>query len=220
MLRLISPEIRTLNYQIVKEKIGKGISFYSEGIEYRFRIKDNPYCRDVNDSLSKLYQFCKTDKEFIDKMTESYICYYNSNESYTDSLDIDEIKDTKDFDSSFYTIDRTTTKMPYYDYFLSESGNKYMQLYCNRLGIVKELTYDEYVQKVVDSIYGTSKEDYYKGLNINKVDEWLTSSCKEYPLPVIDFVNKTQEGRHRLHALHKQYNDPDKKYPVLLVYQC
>lgn len=220
MMRIIPSKVKKLDYQIVREKIGKGISFYSEGIEYRFRIKDNPYCRDINESLVNLYNSSKDDKEFIDKMKESYICYYNSNESYIDYLDIDRIKDTKDFDSSFYTIDRNTTNMPYYDYFLSDSGNEYMQRYRHRLGIIKELTYDEYVQKVVDYIYGTSIEDYYAGLDANKVDEWLTQSIKQYPLPVIDFADKTQEGRHRLHALNKQFNDPNKRYPVLLVYQC
>ena len=126
------------------------------------------------------------------------------------------------------TFNLKTTGLSFYDSLLdnrplnNNPKNKYtiQEYYAFEKGIcgvIKEMTCNEYLQNCA-KIFGKSTESQYRSVDYKNVDDYAKSMERgsTFPICFLDYVNNTQEGRHRAIAYEKTFGK-DAKFPVLIV---
>lgn len=112
-----------------------------------------------------------------------------------------------------YFKDRTT--VPDYDAILFNKTDELPKMYMNWTGEVKFMTLEEYINECA-KLQGTSYEEQFKYINdanVSKIQKNMDNGVK-YNMPYLNYVDKTQEGRHRVVAAS---NLGQKEIPVLIL---
>lgn len=120
-------------------------------------------------------------------------------------------------------FDLSKTGFPgYYDNFLTESGNAYMEKSRNQTGSIQYMTPREYFNYCINDIFENSIS--FSELLMSRSDDLIPEYVEamkqgnKFPLPYLDFGRKEQEGLHRMLAAAKIFGWDSKKFPVLCVY--
>lgn len=112
------------------------------------------------------------------------------------------------------------TKVSFYNDFLNDKDLKYMQENKNRTGEIVYMSPDDYFRECANEIFNVS-QDYLeesRSINTGTIMEY-TSAMKRgdvFPLPYINYADKTQEGLHRMMAAGDAFGW-NTKFPVLVV---
>lgn len=127
--------------------------------------------------------------------------------------------------SRIHPFDETTTDISYYDDFLYDEQTEYLAQKKNRKGEIMLMSPNEYYQECADNVFdcpvehlietrATSVDDH----NNHLVDKYADAMKQghEFPLPIINYPEKSQEGLHRMYAAGEAFGW-DKKFPVLVV---
>ena len=125
-------------------------------------------------------------------------------------------------------FDITTTGMSYYDAMIQKghiAGNRDpVEYFKTNKGLVFEIEWmspEDYINKSIDIRYPTPnnvfvKEEVMESINRENVNEYIerTLSGSKMPMPVLDYNDMSQEGRHRT-VVAQQLNIEE--IPVLIV---
>lgn len=114
-------------------------------------------------------------------------------------------------------FDMSTTGMSMYDNFLNEKDAKYMKYNKKKLGEVVYMSPDEYIKRCAYDIF--EKSDLSGTLNAvnNELVDTYANMMKDgtkFPIPVLNYAEHEQEGRHRAMAAKKLGIN---KIPVLMI---
>lgn len=110
-----------------------------------------------------------------------------------------------------------STGMPYYNSFYSDELEDYQDLQNKTFEIV-EMSPEEYFEECAKLKHTTSDELKQQRRKHSKLDQYITDmeNGDKFPMPVIDYVWKTQEGLHRMYAVGEIYGW-DEKVPVMVI---
>lgn len=111
-----------------------------------------------------------------------------------------------------------STGMSFYDDFLDSSLADYLRNTKHKEGYIAEMSPVEYLECCADIFDSTLESQIYstKRNNIEKYAAKMKQGTKFY-MPVLNYADKTQEGRHRAQAA---YLAGIKSIPVLIVTSC
>lgn len=117
-------------------------------------------------------------------------------------------------------FDITKTGMSYYDNFLNPNDLQYMQKSKGLTGHIEYMRPGDYF-KYTGMFFNKSPEQDYKDTirnsdNIEHLKQVILKYKRKFPLPYLNFVDKQQEGRHRM-AVAAQLFGWNEKFPVLVV---
>ena len=109
----------------------------------------------------------------------------------------------------------TKTGMSYYDNFLNDNDLTYMENEKGLTGYIAAMSPIEYLERCAN-IYNSTFEAQVVLNDMDNVDKYakMMQQGTKFNLPVLDYANKTQEGRHRAQAA---YECNIEKIPVLIV---
>jgi hypothetical protein len=112
------------------------------------------------------------------------------------------------------------TKVSFYNDFLTADGLKYVQNNKNRTGEIVYMSPNEYFKACADDIFHISQDrlEESRSVNTGTIIEY-TSAMKRgdvFPLPYINYADKSQEGLHRMMAAGDAFGW-NTKFPVLVV---
>lgn len=98
----------------------------------------------------------------------------------------------------------TTTDMPHYDQLLDPTKAEYFAKEKGEKGTIIWMTPDEALAKGAE-IHGVSMEEELRIVSEEAISKYteLMKQGEKFPLPVLDYKRKDQEGRHRLLAAKK-----------------
>jgi len=121
--------------------------------------------------------------------------------------------------SAATVFDENDTHVGYYNNFLNPKDLKYMQESKNRTGEIIMMTPDEYYE-ACSKIFNQSVNDlkYQRSSNADTILKYTMAMLNGdvFPLPYVNFADKSQEGLHRMMAAGDAFGW-DKKFPVLVV---
>jgi hypothetical protein len=111
------------------------------------------------------------------------------------------------------------TGMSYYNNFLNDKDAKYMKYAKGKIGTIQYMPPDVYIEKCAYDIFNSTVEKTLRGINDINIDKYAEQmkNGEKFDLPVLDYADKTQEGRHRALAMKKLGVD---LMPVLVVRNC
>lgn len=119
------------------------------------------------------------------------------------------------------TVFSSETGVTYYDELLS--NRSYMEKKYLITSEIKHLTPYQYYLGASD-LFNTSVEQLKRsrerdpGLNyIEELEKVIKDPFNQFPLTYIDYINKNQEGLHRMYVLGELYGWNKVKFPVLIV---
>ena len=118
-------------------------------------------------------------------------------------------------------FNKNDTKVSFYNDFLTSDGLQYMQKNKNRTGEIVYMSPDEYFRECAQKIFnGMSQQQLEdsRSANTSAIIEY-TSAMKRgdvFPLPYINYADKSQEGLHRMMAAGDAFGW-NTKFPVLIV---
>jgi len=119
--------------------------------------------------------------------------------------------------NSSYGYFKNKTNIPDFDSILFNQLSNLPQKYHDWYGEIKFLSPEEYINECA-KLQDTSYQDQFKYINKSNVDdikENMRNGVK-YNMPYLNYVNKQQEGRHRVIAASQLGQN---KIPVLCLYQ-
>jgi hypothetical protein len=122
----------------------------------------------------------------------------------------------EELDSS-YGFFKNKTNIPDFDSILFNQLSNLPQKYHDWYGEIKFLSPEEYINECA-RLQDTSYQDQFKYINKSNVDD-IKENMKnglKYNMPYLNYVNKQQEGRHRVIAASQLGQN---KIPVLCLYQ-
>ena len=122
-----------------------------------------------------------------------------------------------DYRQVFNTKD---TGMSYYNQFLKPELNDYMINNKNRRGEIIMMTPYEYISDCASKIFNLPIDDVTGYRKEEDSTERYANDMRNgdvFPMCVINYADRTQEGLHRMLAAERAFGE-DKKYPVLAVY--
>lgn len=120
-----------------------------------------------------------------------------------------------------HVFDINDTKVSWYNNFLNPKDLVYMQNSKNRTGEIVYMSPDEYFRECASKIFnGMSQKalEDSRSANTDAIIEY-TSAMKRgdvFPLPYINYADKSQEGLHRMMAAGDAFGW-NTKFPVLVV---
>lgn len=120
-----------------------------------------------------------------------------------------------------HVFDINDTKVSFYNNFLNDKDLKYMQENKNRTGEIVYMSPDDYFRECAEYVFnGMSQQQLEdsRSANTEAIIEY-TSAMKRgdvFPLPYINYADKSQEGLHRMMAAGDAFGW-DTKFPVLVV---
>jgi hypothetical protein len=119
--------------------------------------------------------------------------------------------------NSSYGFFKNKTNIPYFDYILSNQLSNLPEKYHNWFGEIKFLSAEEYINECA-KLQGTSYQQQFKFILKSKVEDIKEnmSNGVKYDMPYLNYVDKEQEGRHRVIAANELNQN---KIPVLCLYQ-
>lgn len=117
-------------------------------------------------------------------------------------------------------FDVNSTHVSHYDNFLNPKDLEYMQKNKNRTGEIVYMTPEDYFQECAKNIFNVSPQ-YLKdsrSFNADTIEKYISDMehGDVFPLPYINYADKTQEGLHRMMAAGEAFGW-NKKFPVLVV---
>lgn len=116
-------------------------------------------------------------------------------------------------------FDENDTHVGYYNNFLNPKDLKYMQESKNRTGEIIMMTPDEYYE-ACSKVFNQSVNDlkYQRSSNADTILKYTMDMLNGdvFPLPYVNFADKSQEGLHRMMAAGDAFGW-DKEFPVLVV---
>ncbi len=117
-------------------------------------------------------------------------------------------------------FDVTKTGMSKYNNFLNEQDKKYMEESKGLVGEIKQISPKEYFEESA-KIFNSTFEKQKSGIaseksRINMLKEVIQTKKKQFPMPFLNYAEKSQEGRHRMYVAGELFGW-DKKFPVLVV---
>ena len=115
-------------------------------------------------------------------------------------------------------FDTTKTGMSFYDNFISDPA--YMEKAKNLKAEIQYMTPADYFQYCA-YIFNSNAD---KGINqvaadkdtIDHLKAVITEYGKQFPIPILDFANNTQEGRHRMYVAAQMFGWGE-EFPVMVV---
>lgn len=112
-----------------------------------------------------------------------------------------------------------STGMPYYDSFYYEDELEEYQLFKNTTFDVVPMSPNEYFEECAilqHTTVGNLKRLREK--HIDKIEKYISDmeNGDKFPMPVIDYMRKQQEGLHRMYAVGELYGW-DYEVPVMIV---
>jgi hypothetical protein len=119
--------------------------------------------------------------------------------------------------NSSYGFFKNKTNIPYFDSILSNQLSNLPEKYHNWFGEIKFLSAEEYINECA-ILQGTSYQQQFKFILKSKVEDIKEnmSNGVKYDMPYLNYVDKEQEGRHRVIAANELNQN---KIPVLCLYQ-
>ena len=119
--------------------------------------------------------------------------------------------------NSSYGFFKNKTSIPYFDSILSNQLSNLPEKYHNWFGEIKFLSAEEYINECA-KLQGTSYQQQFKFILKSKVEDIKEnmSNGVKYDMPYLNYVDKEQEGRHRVIAANELNQN---KIPVLCLYQ-
>jgi hypothetical protein len=119
--------------------------------------------------------------------------------------------------NSSYGYFKNKTNIHDFDAILFNQLSKLPEKYHDWYGEIKFLTLEEYINECA-RLQGTSYQDQFKYINKSNVDDIKQNmrNGAKYDMPYLNYVNKQQEGRHRVMAASQLGQN---KIPVLCLYQ-
>lgn len=117
-------------------------------------------------------------------------------------------------------FNKNDTKVSFYNDFLTSDGLQYMQSNKNRTGEIVYMSPNEYFKACAEDIFHIPQDQLEESRSVNTgtIIEY-TSAMKRgdvFPLPYINYADKSQEGLHRLMAAGDLFGW-NTKFPVLVV---
>lgn len=151
-----------------------------------------------------------------DKIACGVIKSYTLDEAYLDSEEKFWDYRTKDISENQY-IDTTRNEIRWVDDLLDDPDYYERKGYTAR---VVEMTPEEYFEYCAE-LFGNSVEIQKRQIAsdtdvIDNLTQVITKYKKRFPIPFINIVNKSQEGRHRMYVLGELFGW-DKRFPVLVI---
>jgi hypothetical protein len=119
--------------------------------------------------------------------------------------------------NSSYGFFKNKTNIPDFDAILFNQLSNLPQKYHDWYGEIKFLSPEEYINECA-KLQDTSYQDQFKYIdksNLDDIKENMTNGLK-YNMPYLNYVDKQQEGRHRVIAANQLGQN---KIPVLFLYQ-
>jgi hypothetical protein len=119
--------------------------------------------------------------------------------------------------NSSYGFFKNKTSIPYFDSILSNQLSNLPEKYHDWYGEIKFLSAEEYINECA-KLQGTSYQQQFKFILKSKVEDIKEnmSNGVKYDMPYLNYVDKEQEGRHRVIAANELNQN---KIPVLCLYQ-
>lgn len=121
--------------------------------------------------------------------------------------------------SAARVFDENDTHVGYYNNFLNPTDLKYMQESKNRTGEIIMMTPEEYYE-ACSKIFNQSVNDlkYQRSSNADAILKYTMDMLNGdvFPLPYVNFADKSQEGLHRMMAAGDAFGW-DEEFPVLVV---
>lgn len=116
-------------------------------------------------------------------------------------------------------FDINNTNMSYYNDFLKPSEIEYYKRNKNRIGKVIQMTPREYYDDCAKFIFNQSASNLEKSRENENTEKYKDAmlSGETFPMCVIDYADKGQEGLHRMLAAAQLFGW-NIKYPVLAIY--
>lgn len=117
-------------------------------------------------------------------------------------------------------FDISTTGMSYYDKFLPSNE----QTSDERIGKIVYMTPQQYYEECAKNIFKNSsvksliqQRGVYDKDIIEYLEKVILQKKKKFPITVLDYSSKAQEGLHRMYTAGELFGWDDTKYPVLVV---
>lgn len=110
----------------------------------------------------------------------------------------------------------TSTGMSYYNDFLTEEGASYMLKAKGLKAYIAEMSPKEYLTRCAKEIFKSTIENQVRALSKENLPRYkgLMQSGTKFDMPVLNYAETTQEGRHRAYVANEL---GIKKIPVLIV---
>ena len=143
--------------------------------------------------------------------------------SYWKRRDKNEAYNTQDVNGKDVIDTSTLGGYSYYAQAIpGDEENEYMKTHENKIGEIVNMSPTEYYEEV-GKVLGISPTSLkmQRGYNQNYIKELqdvITVQKRKFPMPFISYVDKEQEGLHRMYALGELFGW-DEKFPVLVIKQ-
>ena len=121
-------------------------------------------------------------------------------------------------------FDKNITGMTYYDQLLP--SNPDYEYYSNKRNVeskIKYMTPERYYEYCARDIFNTSVDTFKNQRSfeldyIEKLKTVITEKKKKFPITILDFNEKQQEGLHRMFVVGELFGWRNERFPVLCVY--
>ena len=121
-------------------------------------------------------------------------------------------------------FDKNITGMTYYDQLLP--SNPDYEYYSNKRNVeskIKYMTPERYYEYCAKDIFNTSVDNLKNQRSfeldyIEKLKTVITEKKKKFPITILDFNEKQQEGLHRMFVVGELFGWRNERFPVLCVY--
>lgn len=118
-------------------------------------------------------------------------------------------------------FDTHRTGMSFYDQFFNPAETEYLAKEKNLVGTIEYMTPEEYYQECATKVFNSSaeklkverKRDEKTLAHLNDVIDIYN---KQFPVPVINYAEKEQEGLHRMYVVGERFGW-NTKQPVLVI---
>ena len=123
--------------------------------------------------------------------------------------------------SASSVFDEHDTKVSFYNEFLDPKGLEYMQNSKNRTGEVVDMSPNEYFRECAEYVFnGMSQQQLEdsRSANTDTIIKYSSAMKRgdKFPMPYINYADKSQEGLHRMMAAGDVFGW-NTKFPVLIV---
>ena len=169
--------------------------------------EDSPELVSMKNQVKQLEQELDDNRQELKKIVKS---------TYIDRGANDMPKAIPATQSSYKGFSTTSTGMSYYDDFLTESGASYMLKAKGLKAYIAEMSPKEYLTRCAKEIFRSTIENQVIALSKDNLPKYkqLMQSGTKFDMPVLNYANTTQEGRHRAYVANEL---GIKKIPVLIV---
>lgn len=121
-------------------------------------------------------------------------------------------------------FDKNITGMTYYDQLLP--SNPDYEYYSNKRNVeskIKYMTPERYYEYCARDIFNTSVDNLKNQRSVDldyieKLKTVITEKKKKFPITILDFNDKQQEGLHRMFVVGELFGWRNERFPVLCVY--